>query len=875
MKSLTGNQVRTLFLEFFKSKGHAIEESANLIPYKDPTLLWINSGVAALKKYFDGSEKPKCNRITNSQKCIRTNDIENVGKTARHHTFFEMLGNFSIGDYFKKDAILYAWEFMTSEQWLGIDKEKLYITVYEEDQEAYDIWVSECKVNPNHILKTEGNFWEIGEGPCGPNSEIFFDRGEKYDPEKVGERLFFEEIENDRYVEVWNIVFSQYDAKEGKNRSEYKELPQKNIDTGMGFERLVSLLQQGETNFDTDIFLPIITKISEFSKFPYVGTYRQAYQVIADHIRTVTFALSDGALFSNEGRGYVLRRVLRRAVRYGLQLEINGAFMYQLVDVVAESMKEFYPYLLEKKELVSKLVKVEEETFHSTLAHGEKLLMDELSKSTDKKLSGSIMFKLYDTYGFPKELTMEIAAEKGYTVDSEQFEVEMKQQKERARNARADEQSMASQSEELMNFAIKSEFVGYEQIQCNSIIIALFKDGKQVETLSDHGVVILDNTCFYAESGGQIADTGILSSESGSMKVVDVRKAPQGQHLHFVEEIQGEVNVGDKISGEIDFQRRLNIKANHSSVHLLQSALKKVIGDHVSQAGSYVTEDYARFDFTHFEKLSDEQLEEIEREVNQMIMEDNPVVTELLSIEEAKNSGALALFDEKYGDLVRVVSMGDVSKELCGGTHVNNTQEIGVFKIESEESIGSGIRRLVTKTKLMAYSDFVSSEKALKELANKMKLNSVHLIDEKVESLLEETMKLKKELASQKVKMMILEADQVIENAKSIQGLQVLLLSMKEEDSSSLKEYAEILRNKCKDSVVFIANKVDDEKIVFVSAVSKSAIDQGIKAGDLVKLAASLSDGKGGGRPDIAQGGGKNPEKIEEILKAIEIKIGE
>ncbi|MFV0479754.1 MAG: alanine--tRNA ligase [Anaerorhabdus sp.] len=875
MKQLTGNQVRSLFLEYFKSHGHMVEQSANLIPYKDPTLLWINSGVAALKKYFDGSEKPSCNRITNSQKCIRTNDIENVGKTARHHTFFEMLGNFSIGDYFKEEAIQFAWEFLTSDQWLGMDKERFYISIYADDEEAFNIWVNKCGIKPERILRTPDNFWEIGEGPSGPNSEIFYDRGEKYDPKKLGEKLFFEELENDRYIEVWNVVFSQFDAKEGKTRAEYKELPQRNIDTGMGLERLVSLIQGGETNFDTDIFMPIIKATESYAKFPYEGSYCQAYRVVADHIRTVTFALSDGALFSNEGRGYVLRRILRRAVRYGFQLGIEGVFMHQLVAVVANAMNEFYPNLKSKEELVAKLVKNEEEAFHSTLTHGEKLLFEELEKAqVSKKLSGSTVFKLYDTFGFPKELTIEIAAEKGYQVDLNEFEREMAQQKERARNARVDEQSMVSQSEELMNFLEESKFIGYTEVTCKSKIIGLFKDRKKVDTLSGSGFVLLDNTCFYAESGGQIADTGLLIGESMQAKVEDVRKAPHGQHLHFVKVENGELKVGDELDGRIDLTRRLNIKANHSSVHLLQSALRKVIGEHVTQAGSYVTEEYARFDFTHFEKLTEEQLTQIETEVNRMIMASNQVITEILSIEDAKKSGALALFDEKYGDVVRVVTMGDVSKELCGGTHVANTQEIGIFKIESEESIGSGIRRLTTKTKLSAYFDFASSEKLLKSLAEKMKLNSVNLVSEKLESLLEEMSEVKKELGQQKSRMLVLEADQMMEKVKEMNGLQVLLIAMKNEDSSQLKEYAEILRNKSERSLIFIANTTEEDKVTFVSAASKVAIDMGLKAGDLVRIAAEMSDGKGGGRPDIAQGGGKGV-KIQDIFATIEAKIME
>ncbi|SJZ90749.1 alanine--tRNA ligase [Anaerorhabdus furcosa] len=873
MKQLTGNQVRQMFLDYFASKGHAIEPGASLVPHNDPTLLWINAGVAALKKYFDGSEKPKCNRITNAQKSIRTNDIENVGKTARHHTFFEMLGNFSIGDYFKEEAIQYAWEFLTSPEWIGFDKEKMYITVYPDDEVAYNTWVNICKVDPSHILRTADNFWEIGEGPSGPDSEIFYDRGPKYDPEGLGEKLFFEEMENDRYIEVWNVVFSQYDAKEGVDRKDYKELPQKNIDTGMGLERLVALIQDGETNFDTDLFMPVINATSKIAKHPYEGEYKMAYRVIADHIRTVTFALSDGAVFSNEGRGYVLRRVLRRAVRFGIKLGIQGAFMYQLVPVVADMMEDFYPYLQEKVDLVTRLVKTEEDTFHATLTNGEKLLMEALDAASNTKvLDGEVMFKLYDTYGFPKELTKEIAEEKGYSVDIEGFNQQMNLQKERARNARDDEQSMSSQSIDLMNFEIESFFTGYIDTTCHSKVIACFKDGIQVDSITGEGDIILDQTCFYAESGGQIADTGTFCNDSFTAFVTDVKKAPHKQHLHHLVDIKGTLAVGDIVDGTIDIERRLNIKANHSSLHLLQSALRKVVGTHIAQAGSYVCADYARFDFTHFEKLSDEQLRKIEQEVNAMIMHDNPVITEVLTIDDAKNSGAIALFDEKYGDTVRVVSMGDVSKEFCGGTHVSNTQEIGVFKIEAEESIGSGIRRITSKTKMAAYFDLIARENTMKSIANNMKLNSINLLEEKVALMMEENNQLKKDLQKQNEKMMMLEADETVKQAKSIGGLNVIMLRKENADPNSLKSYAEVLRNKCEDSFVFIAN-VSDDKVTFVVASSKAAIDKGLKAGDIAKLAASMSGGNGGGRPDLAQSGGKDSSKIDEIFNTIEAKL--
>lgn len=873
-KQLTGSQVRSMFLEFFKSKGCMIEPGASLVPHNDPTLLWINAGVSALKKYFDGTEKPKCNRICNAQKSIRTNDIENVGKTARHHTFFEMLGNFSIGDYFKKEAIAWAWEFMTSPQWIGFEKERLYVTVYPDDEEAYNMWVKVGMIE-SHIRKTSDNFWEIGRGPGGPDTELFYDRGEKYDPEHLGEKLFFEDIENDRYIEVWNIVFSQFDCRPGEMpRTEYKELPQKNIDTGMGLERLVALIQDGETNFDTDLFLPIIHATEAFAKYPYSEKeYKMAYRVIADHIRTVTFAVADGAMFSNEGRGYVLRRVLRRAVRYGRKLGIDGAFMYKLVQVVADNMRDFYPYLEEKVDLVSRLVKQEEESFHKTLANGEELLNKALEEHKDsKRLPGSVVFRLYDTYGFPKELTTEIAQDQGYTIDEEGFEREMAAQKQRARDARGEKQSMHGQSADLMDFIEESEFTGYTDITCDGIVIGMFKDGMKVDELTDSGDVILSRTCFYAESGGQCADTGVLSNDNFRADVTDVQKAPHKQPLHHIENIKGVLHTGDAVHGAYDYVARQKTRANHSSLHLLQAALKQVLGDHVAQAGSYNCPDYGRFDFTHFEKPTDEQLHEVERLVNEKINADLPVTTEVLSLEEAKKTGATALFDEKYGDTVRVVSMGDFSKEFCGGTHAANTGDLGVFRIVSEESVGSGIRRITCETKMKAYEAFKKEEDYLNETASLLKMKNWEGLKERIERLLEENNALRKEVAEANSKAMAANADAEAAKAEEINGLSCLFLALKDFDSANMKNYAETLRNKMKNGFVFLANDAGG-KVVFVAASSKEAIAKGAKAGDIVKAAAQLCGGNGGGRPDMAQAGGKDSSKISESISLVREKI--
>ncbi len=867
MKQLTSDQVRQMFLDYFESHGHMVEPGASLVPHNDPTLLWINSGVAALKKYFDGTEKPKNKRITNAQKSIRTNDIENVGKTARHHTFFEMLGNFSIGDYFKKEAIFFAWDFLTNKKWIGFDKDKLYVSVYIDDEEAYDIWVNDIGFDPKRILKTADNYWQIGVGPCGPNSEIFYDRGKKYDPQGLGEKLFFEELDNDRYIEVWNVVFSQYNAEEGVDRKDYKELPQKNIDTGMGLERLVSIVQGGETNFDTDLFLPIIRATEKMTSKKYEGEYKMAYRVIADHIRTVTFALADGATFSNEGRGYILRRVLRRAIRYGKQLDIKGAYMYKLVPIVAEIMQGYYPYLMEKIEYVQKLVKVEEERFATTLNEGEKILQSYLEENTSSVLEGEIVFKLYDTYGFPVELTEEIAGEKGLTVDKKGFESCMQQQRERARSARSDDQSMGKQSVDLMNFTKESKFVGYNQNENQGVVIGLFKNGEKVEELTDEGEIIFDETCFYAESGGQVYDTGVIYNDDTKLEVVKVVKAPLKQSLHSVKVKKGTVKVGDKFTLKINLEERNLIRANHSSLHLLHAALKKVVGEHVNQAGSFVCKDYGRFDFTHYEKLTDNQIKEIERLVNENISKKLQVVTELMSIEQAKDSGAIALFDEKYDDEVRVVSMGQFSKELCGGTHVANTSEVGIFKIVSEESIGSGIRRITSKTNFKAYQEYLSLQELLESLATELKVNSITKVSEKLQQVLKENSDLHKTVNELKDKLGAYASEDLIKDAIVIDDLNVLIKEVNIENSEH-KNLAQSLIEKLKSGIVFIY-KVSDGKILFTAACSKEAIAKGIKASDLVKTAAVICGGNGGGRPDLASAGGKDVTKLKEAIKKV------
>lgn len=869
MKNLTGNQIRQMFLDFMIENGHMIEPGASLVPVNDPTLLWINAGVAALKKYLDGREKPKCNRIANAQKCIRTNDIENVGRTSRHHTFFEMLGNWSIGDYFKEESLKMSWEFLTSPKWIGFDPERIYVTIYPDDDESYEIWTKKIGLNPNHILKSYDNYWEIGEGPCGPDSEIYYDRGPEYDPQGIGEKLFFDEMENDRYIEVWNNVFSQYNAIEGVDRKDYKELPQKNIDTGMGLERLTCLVQNVETNFDTDLFMPIIKKTETYTDVKYADN-KMAYRVIADHIRTCVFALADGATFSNEGRGYVLRRVIRRAMRYARNLGIEKPFLYEMVDVVCDNMKDFYPYLLDRKDFVQKLILKEEESFIQTLANGEKLLAQEIEKASGS-LSGEVIFKLYDTYGFPKEMTIESAQEKGLQCDIDGFNKCMERQREMARNARDVEESMHGQSEDLLKLDTPFSFTGYENVNDVGKVVALFKDGKRVSEITDEGDVVFDKSCFYATSGGQCADTGYIENDSIKAFVKDVNKAPNGQFMHRVKIENGKLLEGVTLKQTVNAEDRLNIRSNHSSLHLLQSALRKVLGDHVAQAGSYVCKDYARFDFSHFEKVTSEQLDEIERLVNSYISNQYPITTEVLTIDEAKQTGAIALFDEKYGDTVRVVSMGDVSKEFCGGTHASNTADLGSFKINSEESIGSGIRRIECVTKMKSYEAYKEYENKLNAIKDEIKAQHIDLILDKIIALKNENSQLNNELRQIKEKLMNEQANSLINNAVDNGQFKYLLISL-DNYNGDLKSYAANLRNKIDGGFVFIVNK-NGEKLSMVAAAGDKATSSGIKCGEIISKACALANGKGGGKPDLAQGGGNNADpkaiisEVESLIK--------
>ena len=868
MQHRSTNELRQLFLDYFMAQDHMVEPGASLVPQNDPTLLWINSGVAALKKYFDGSVIPSNRRIVNAQKSIRTNDIENVGKTARHHTFFEMLGNFSIGDYFKKEAIHFAWEFLTSPNYVGMDKDKMYVSVHSGDSEAYDVWINEIGLSADRILKTDGNFWEIGEGPSGPNSEIFYDRGESFDPENLGEKLFFEEIDNDRYLEVWNVVFSQYDAKAGVKREDYKELPQRNIDTGMGLERLACIVQEVETNFDTDIFQIIIKEIEKYSTVKYAESHSESFKIISDHIRTLVFALSDGAMFSNEGRGYVLRRLLRRAVRHSKLIGVKDNYLYKLVPTVVESMEEFYPYLREKIAYNQKLILNEEERFILTLALGEQHLNDELKLAKDNLITGAVAFKLYDTYGFPVELTQEIAEESGYLVDLEGFKVEMQAQKDRARQARLSADSMSSQSKDLMDFKVESEFTGYSSLVEDATVIGLFQDGEKVSETSNDFSLITDKTPFYAESGGQVGDTGYIELKNGQhLAIIDTITAPNGQHLHIVES-DIEVAIGDSVKLVVDKNRRQKIRQNHSSIHLVHAALMETVGDHVGQAGSFVNDKYARLDFNHFERIEKSQLDKIEHMVNEMINDAAKVTTELMSIDDAKNSGAIALFDEKYGDLVRVVTMGQHSKELCGGTHVDNIAEIGIFKILSEESVGSGVRRLNFTTGQNVYAELLAVENRLSNIQSQLKVKQVNQVEAKVDELINENKQLLKEIEVFSEMKLDNEIKALKSAVKTVNGLSVIDKVYPDLNAQDLKYIADALRNEIENILIILASTQND-KVVFVVACDKAANALDINAGSIAKELAVLTGGNGGGRKDFAQSGGKDVDKVDLAIKSI------
>ncbi|WP_027955309.1 alanine--tRNA ligase [Halobacillus kuroshimensis] len=868
MRNLTSADVRQMFLDFFKEKGHSVEPSASLVPHEDPTLLWINSGVATLKKYFDGRVIPDNPRIVNAQKSIRTNDIENVGFTARHHTFFEMLGNFSIGDYFKKEAMEWAWEFLTSDQWIGFDPEKLSVTVHPEDDEAFQIWRDSIGLPEERIIRIEENFWDIGEGPSGPNTEIFYDRGEAFGSD-AGDPELYPGGENERYLEIWNLVFSQFNHNPDDT---YTPLPKKNIDTGMGLERIVCVIQETETNFETDLFKPIIEATETMTSHKYGDSVEgdSSFKVIADHMRTVTFAVSDGALPSNEGRGYVLRRLLRRAVRFAKQIGIDKPFMYKLVPEVSNIMVDFYPEVKKKEAFIQNVIQTEEERFHETLNDGLQILSTIMKEETEKGSTvfpGTEVFRLYDTYGFPKELTEEYVAEAGFTIDEAGFKQEMEKQRERARSARQKTDSMQVQDGVLGEVHVDSTFVGYDQLTVSSTLVELIKDKGFAEKAEEGDTVylFLSETPFYAESGGQMADKGWIKTNHGVLEVTNVQKAPNGQHMHEAFVKEGTIEKGAEVTAEVDQGSRSFIVKNHTATHLLHQALKDVLGEHVNQAGSLVAPDRLRFDFSHFGAVTNEEMEKIEAIVNEKVWQSIPVSIEINSIEEAKAKGAMALFGEKYGDTVRVVQVGDYSLELCGGCHVLNTAEIGLFKIVSESGIGAGTRRIEAVTAKDAYLYMNQKASVLKQAGALLK-TSPEQVPERIETLHKEMKDLQKENDSLSAKLSNMEASSILDEVEQVNGVNVLAKQVDVKDMNALRTMVDDLKQKI-DSGIILLVAPNGEKVQLIAGVSKDLVEEGYHAGKLIKEAATLCGGGGGGRPDMAQAGGKDASKIPDALQ--------
>ncbi|WP_340579733.1 alanine--tRNA ligase [Staphylococcus aureus] len=869
MKKLKASEIRQKYLDFFVEKGHMVEPSAPLVPIDDDTLLWINSGVATLKKYFDGRETPKKPRIVNSQKAIRTNDIENVGFTARHHTFFEMLGNFSIGDYFKQEAIEFAWEFLTSDKWMGMEPDKLYVTIHPEDMEAYNIWHKDIGLEESRIIRIEGNFWDIGEGPSGPNTEIFYDRGEAYGQDDPAEEMY-PGGENERYLEVWNLVFSEFNHN--KDHS-YTPLPNKNIDTGMGLERMASVSQNVRTNYETDLFMPIMNEIEKVSGKQYLVNNEQdvAFKVIADHIRTIAFAISDGALPANEGRGYVLRRLLRRAVRFSQTLGINEPFMYKLVDIVADIMEPYYPNVKEKAGFIKRVIKSEEERFHETLEDGLAILNELIKKAkvTTNEINGKDAFKLYDTYGFPIELTEEIAVQAGLKVDMTTFESEMQQQRDRARQARQNSQSMQVQSEVLKNITSASTFVGYDTVTTQTTLTHLIYNGEEVSQVEAGETVyfMLTETPFYAVSGGQVADTGIVYNDNFEIAVSEVTKAPNGQNLHKGVVQFGQVNVGATVSAEVNQNDRRDIQKNHSATHLLHAALKSVLGDHVNQAGSLVEADRLRFDFSHFGPMTNDEIDQVERLVNEEIWKGIDVNIQEMDIASAKEMGAMALFGEKYGDVVRVVNMAPFSIELCGGIHVRNTSEIGLFKIVSESGTGAGVRRIEALTGKAAFLYLEDIQEKFNTMKSQLKVKSDDQVVDKLTQLQDEEKALLKQLEQRDKEITSLKMGNIEDQVEEINGYKVLVTEVDVPNAKAIRSTMDDFKSKLQDTIIILASNVDD-KVSMVATVPKS-LTNNVKAGDLIKQMAPIVGGKGGGRPDMAQGGGTQPENISKSLSFI------
>ena len=867
------NELREKYLSFFESKGHLRLDSFPLVPNNDNSLLLINSGMAPMKKWFLGQEEPPRHRVTTCQKCIRTPDIERVGITARHGTFFEMLGNFSFQDYFKREATAWAWEFLTKV--LEIPAELLYVSVYEDDDEAYDIWTKEVGIDPSHMVRfgKEDNFWEHGSGPCGPCSEIYFDRGPEHGcgkPDcKVG-------CDCDRYMEVWNLVFSQFDS-DGKGT--YTRLERPNIDTGMGLERLACVCQKVPSLFDVDTVMNITHKVTELTGASYGQSHGVdvSLRVITDHIRSATFMICDGVLPSNEGRGYVLRRLLRRAARHGKLLGVNEPFLYKVCDTVIHENEGHYPELRERQDYITKVIRVEEENFAKTIDGGLRIFNDMLAQHQEKGekvFSGEDAFKLYDTYGFPMDLTLEMVEEQGMTLDEKAFHQLMEEQRQRARKAREALGDLGWAGVEFGKDVPETEFVGYES---NSItgakVVALVVENEQAEELMPgvEGIVVLDKTPFYAEMGGQVADHGVIakSGENGCLfTVTDVQKNKGGKYMHYGKVTEGTLKLGDTVSAQIDVPRRNAVRRAHTATHLLHKALQTVLGSHVHQAGSLVEPDYLRFDFTHFSAMTAEELGEVNRIVNESILEGYPVDTEVMGIEEAKQTGATALFGEKYGDQVRVVDMGGYSVEFCGGTHLDNTAKVGVFHISSEFSVASGVRRIEATTGLKSLEVMNRNQELLFQAAAALKAKPGEL-REKAEQAMSDLKALHQAVERFKAKESAGETERILFGARSVGELKVLTANVNEADANKLRQMGDLLRDKAPNGVGVLAT-VNGEKITFLAVCGKEAVAKGIKAGDIIKTVTAICGGKGGGKPDSAMGGGTDISKLDNALACVD-----
>ena len=880
MTNKTGvNDLREMFLRFFESKEHLRLPSFSLIPQNDKSLLLINSGMAPMKPFFTGEQEPPRHRVTTCQKCIRTGDIENIGHTARHGTYFEMLGNFSFGDYFKNEAIHWAWEFLTSPEWVGLDPNRLYPSVFAgnettpADDEAYRIWNEEIGVPADHIFKfgKEDNFWEHGSGPCGPCSEIYYDRGEKYGCGKPGCTVG---CDCDRYMEVWNVVFSQFD-NDGENH--YTELKQKNIDTGMGLERLAVVCQDVDSLFDVDTVMNITNKVSEITGAHYGESHKTdvSLRVITDHIRSATFMICDGVLPSNEGRGYVLRRLLRRAARHGKLLGVNDPFLYQVCDTVIHENEGHYPELRERQSYITRVIRVEEENFAKTIDGGMKIYDEMLAGHKEKGetvFSGADAFKLYDTYGFPIDLTIEMVEEEGMSVDKAAFDQLMLEQKERARKAREALGDLGWAGVEFGKDVPASEFVGYDHTAIDDAkVVALVVEGEQAEEVMPgvEAIVVLDKTPFYAEMGGQVGDHGTITVGGALFNVSDVQKNKGGKYMHYGKMAEGTLKLGDTVTASIDVERRKAIMRAHSATHLLDKALRSVLGDHVHQAGSLVEPDRLRFDFTHFSAMTAEELAAVSNEVNRAVLEGYDVHTDVLPIEEAKKKGAIALFGEKYGDTVRVVDMGEgYSVEFCGGTHLDNTAKVGVFHIDSEFSVASGVRRIEATTGMVSLENMKHMQELLFEAAAAVKTKPGDL-REKLQQTMEEVRELRHSVEKYKAKEAVGEADRILFGAHEVGGLKVLTSVVPEADAAKLRQMGDMIRDKAEDVVAVLAT-VNGEKITFLAVCGKEAVKRGVKAGDIIKQVSAIAGGSGGGKPDSAMGGGKDPLMVDNALAMVD-----